>query len=68
MKIDWISTPSWNVGNGIGRVLRWVQVLFCLGLAAMVAPAQTKPITFEVASIKPPALDMHKLMAQAVSG
>ena len=36
-------------------------------LAAAAAPAQTKA-TFEVASIKPTAWDMAKLMAQAQSG
>ncbi len=40
---------------------------FCVALAAAVAPAQTKP-TFEVASIKPTALEMTKLMAQVQSG
>ncbi|HWB83900.1 MAG TPA: TIGR03435 family protein [Bryobacteraceae bacterium] len=47
--------------------LRRFKVLFCLVLAPMVAPSQTKP-SFEVASIRPTALDMAKLAAQARSG
>ncbi len=42
-------------------------IFFCLALAAVIAPAQTKP-TFEVASIKPSALDMGKLAALAQRG
>jgi uncharacterized protein (TIGR03435 family) len=67
MKIDVSPTPSLNTGNSICRALRRFKVLFCLALAAAVAPAQTKP-TFEVASVKPTALDMAKLAAQAQSG
>ena len=66
MKIDVSPTPSLNTGNSICRALRRFKVLFCLALAAAVAPAQTKP-TFEVASVKPTALDMAKLAAQVQS-
>jgi len=52
----------------IRRGLRRFQVLFCLALAAAVAPAQTKP-TFEVASIKPAApVDLVKLRAEFQNG
>jgi uncharacterized protein (TIGR03435 family) len=67
MKIELISTPSSHTGNSISRTPRQLGVLFCLALAAAVAPAQTKP-TFEVASIKPAALDMAKLVAMTQSG
>ncbi|MGA2272876.1 MAG: TIGR03435 family protein [Bryobacteraceae bacterium] len=49
------------------KVLRRFTVVSCLAWAAAVAPAQTKP-TFEVASIKPTALDMAKLMAEIQNG
>jgi uncharacterized protein (TIGR03435 family) len=49
------------------KVLRRFTVVSCLAWVAAVAPAQTKP-TFEVASVKPTALDMAKLAAQAQSG
>ena len=49
------------------RVLRWFMVVSCLAWAAAVAPAQTKP-TFEVASVKPTALDMAKLAAGFQNG
>jgi uncharacterized protein (TIGR03435 family) len=49
------------------KVLRRFTVLLCLAWAAAVAPAQTKP-TFEVASVKPTALDMAKLMAGMQNG
>ena len=68
MKIELGSTPSLNTGNKICRSLRQFEVLFCLALAATVAPAQTKP-TFEVASIKPAApLDRAKLLAEIQNG
>jgi uncharacterized protein (TIGR03435 family) len=49
------------------KVLWQFMVISCLALAPTVAPAQTKP-AFEVASIKPTALDMAKLATQARSG
>ncbi|HMD71988.1 MAG TPA: TIGR03435 family protein [Bryobacteraceae bacterium] len=49
------------------KVLRRFTVVSCLAWVAAVAPAQTKP-TFEVASVKPAALDMAKIAAQAQSG
>ena len=49
------------------KVLRRFTVVSCLAWAAAVAPAQTKP-TFEVASVKPAALDMAKLMAGMQNG
>jgi uncharacterized protein (TIGR03435 family) len=49
------------------KVLRRFTVVSCLAWVAGVAPAQTKP-AFEVASVKPAALDMAKLVAQAQSG
>jgi len=67
MKIDVASTPSWNTGIDIRSALRGSKILFCLALASAVAPAQTKP-TFDVASVKPTALDMTKLAAQAQRG
>ncbi len=51
----------------IRKVLRRFAVVWCLAWAAAVAPAQTKP-TFEVASVKPTALDMAKLMAGMRNG
>ena len=51
----------------IRKVLRRFAVVWCLAWAAAVAPAQTKP-TFEVASVKPAALDMAKLTAAVQSG
>lgn len=68
MKIDVGSTPSLSTGNNTWRAIRQFKVLFCLALAAAVAPAQPKP-TFEVASIKPAApLDLAKLRAGIQSG
>ena len=68
MKIDLGSTAALNTGNNIYRPRRRFKVLFCLALAAAVAPAQTKP-TFEVASVKPSApLDRAKLMAEIQNG
>jgi uncharacterized protein (TIGR03435 family) len=49
------------------KVLRRFMVVSCLAWAAAVASAQTKP-TFEVASVKPTALDMAKLIAAVQSG
>jgi uncharacterized protein (TIGR03435 family) len=49
------------------KFLRRFTVVSCLAWVAPVAPAQTKP-TFEVASVKPAAMDMAKLVAQAQSG
>ena len=53
--------------NDMRRVLRRFMVVSCLAWAAAVAPAQTKP-TFEVASVKPTALDMAKLAAGFQNG
>ena len=49
------------------KVLRRFAVVGCLVWAAAAAPAQTKP-TFEVASVKPAALDMAKVTAAVQSG
>lgn len=50
------------------KALRSFTVVWCLALAATVAPAQTKP-AFEVASIRPAApLDMTKLAAAVQAG
>ena len=49
------------------KILRRFMVVSCLAWAAAVAPAQTKP-TFEVASVKPTALDMAKLIAAVQKG
>jgi uncharacterized protein (TIGR03435 family) len=49
------------------KVLRQFTLVSCLACAPAVAPAQTKP-TFEVASVKPTAMDMAKLIAAAQSG
>jgi uncharacterized protein (TIGR03435 family) len=49
------------------KFLQRSTVVSCLAWVAPVAPAQTKP-TFEVASVKPAAMDMAKLVAQAQSG
>ena len=60
MKID--------TGNEVRSALRRFKVVVCLGMAAAVAPAQTKP-SFEVASIKPAApLDLAKLRAGVEKG
>jgi uncharacterized protein (TIGR03435 family) len=56
-----------DTGNDMRKVLRRFTVVWCLAWAAAVAPAQTKP-TFEVASVKPTALDMAKLAAAVQSG
>jgi uncharacterized protein (TIGR03435 family) len=49
------------------KVLRRFMVVSCLAWAAAVAPAQTKP-TFEVASVKPTAVDLAKLAAAFQNG
>lgn len=49
------------------KILRRFTIVSCLAWAAAVAPAQTKP-TFEVASVKPTAMDMAKLMAAVQNG
>lgn len=56
-----------DTGDDMGKVVRRFMVVWCLAWAAAVAPAQTKP-TFEVASVKPTALDIAKLAAQVQSG
>jgi uncharacterized protein (TIGR03435 family) len=56
-----------DTGNDMRKVLRRFTVVWCLAWAVAVAPAQTKP-TFEVASVKPTALDMAKLMAGVQNG
>jgi uncharacterized protein (TIGR03435 family) len=67
MKIDLGLNPSFNTGNTY-RSFRRFRVVFCLALAAAVAPALTKP-TFEVASVKPAApLDRAKLLAEIQNG
>jgi uncharacterized protein (TIGR03435 family) len=67
MKTDLGFAQSFNTGN-THRSLRQFTVVFCLAVAAAVAPAQTKP-AFEVASIKPAApLDRAKLLAEIQNG
>jgi uncharacterized protein (TIGR03435 family) len=52
----------------VHKALRALTVVWCLAMAATVAPAQTKP-AFEVASIKPSApLGMAKLAAAVQNG